>query len=234
VREAWETVAQKLLSLGHQITNISLPHTKHSLSSYYVLAPAEASSNLAKYDGVRYGHRSDADRSTPPDNILFAPTRHTGFGAEVRRRILMGAYALSSEAKENYFIQAQKVRALVQRDFDQAFVQPNWLKCGKDKRGPPGGGGRVDVILAPCALSTAPLLSDVRGQASPLDAYVNDVLTVPASLAGVPAVSVPVFVESGQNQQRRPIGMQIMAQFGDEEVLWEAAKILEGLGTIKA
>ncbi|RPB16959.1 amidase signature enzyme [Morchella conica CCBAS932] len=236
VREAWETTAQTLLSLGHRITPISLPHTPHSLSSYYVLAPAEASSNLAKYDGVRYGHRSAADRSSP-DNILFAPTRHDGFGAEVRRRILMGAYALSSEAKENYFIQAQRVRALVQSDFDAAFVQPNWLKMRhKDKRAPPrdGGQGRVDVILAPCALSAAPLLSDVRAQRSPLDAYVNDVLTVPASLAGVPAVSVPVWVEGGRNPEGRPIGMQVMTQFGDEGVLWEAAKILEGLGTMKA
>lgn len=246
VREAWETTAQHLRSLGHQLTPISLPHTPHSLSAYYVLAPAEASSNLAKYDGVRYGHRSAADRSSgSPDgsNILFAPTRQEGFGAEVRRRILMGAYALSSEAKENYFIQAQRVRALVQSDFDKAFVQPNWLKKKrrKDKQGDGdgdgggGGGGRVDVILAPCALSAAPLLSDVRAQRSPLDAYVNDVLTVPASLAGVPAVSVPVWVESGRNNpEGRPIGMQIMAQFGDEGVLWEAARIFEGLGTIKA
>lgn len=211
--------------LDHTITPVSLPHTKHALSAYYVLAPAEASSNLAKYDGVRYGHRDEKDRSEEGE-ILFAPTRRAGFGEEVRRRILMGAYALSSEAIDNYFIQAQKVRRLVQNDFDNVFVQPNWLRLDDRGRKRPKE-NKVDVLITPCSLSTAPLLEDVRNESSPLDSYVNDVLTVPASLAGIPAISIPIKVEDQDTEEELQVGIQVMAQYGDEATLWEVAKILE-------
>lgn len=209
---------------GHRIVPISLPHTKHALSAYYVLAPAEASSNLAKYDGVRYGHREEKDRSDNED-ILFAPTRRSGFGEEVRRRLLLGAYALSSEAIDNYFIQAQKVRRLVQKDFDDVFLQPNWLMTDKDVPG--SRAQRVHVIMSPTALSTAPLLSDVKNEGSPLGSYVNDVLTIPASLAGIPAISIPIRARGKDQEELPPVGIQITAQYGDEATMFMAAEIFE-------
>lgn len=217
-----------LRSRGHKIVPISLPHTKHALSAYYVLAPAEASSNLARYDGVRYGHREEKDRSDT-EEILFAPTRQSGFGDEVRRRILMGAYALSSEAIENYFIQAQKVRRLVQKDFDDVFVEPNWLMTDMDisRR---SRVDRVNVIMAPTTLSAAPLLNDVKNEGSPLDSYVNDVLTVPASLAGIPAISIPVMAKVEGEELLLPVGIQIMAQYGDEATMFKVAGIFRGEG----
>lgn len=217
-----------LQNRGHRIVPISLPHTKHALSAYYVLAPAEASSNLAKYDGVRYGHREEKDRSDD-EEILFAPTRQTGFGDEVRRRILMGAYALSSEAINNYFIQAQKIRRLVQTDFNDVFIQPNWLMTDKDisQR---SKADRVDVIMTPTTLSTAPLLNDVKNESSPLDSYVNDVLTVPASLAGIPAISVPVMAKVENEEQSFPVGIQIMAQYGDEATMFKVAGMFKEKG----
>lgn len=222
VRAAWKKMIEYLAKQGHRIVTISLPHTKQALSAYYVLAPAEASSNLAKYDGVRYGHREERDRSENGE-ILFAPTRQVGFGDEVRRRILMGAYALSSEAIDNYFIQAQKVRRLVQKDFDNAFVQPNWLINDDIKQ--ESKGHRVDVMIAPCSLSTAPLLEDVKNESSPLDSYVNDVLTVPASLAGIPAISVPVRTQDKNNSYS--VGIQVMTQYGDEDTIFRVAELLE-------
>lgn len=134
----------------------------------------------------------------------------------------MGAYALSSEAINNYFIQAQKVRRLVQNDFNDVFTQPNWLMTDEDisQRSKTG---RVDVIMTPTTLSTAPLLDDVRNEGSPLDSYVNDVLTVPASLAGIPAISIP-FIAKVENEERSfPVGIQIMAQHGDEATMFKAA-----------
>ncbi|PWW75547.1 Glutamyl-tRNA amidotransferase subunit A, mitochondrial [Tuber magnatum] len=221
VRNAWETTLAHLNSQSHKIVAVSLPHTKHALSAYYVLAPAEASSNLAKYDGVRYGYRDPADRSE--DGLLFSPTR-ANFGAEVRRRIIAGAYSLSSEAIDNYFLKAQSARRIVQRDFSNAFAQPNYLTTDNPEEG--RGGEGVDVLIAPCSLSKAPFLEDVKMQKSPLDSYVNDVLTVPASLAGIPAICLPVM-----HGEEGPVGMQVMAQYGDEETMWEVAKIIEeGLG----
>lgn len=217
-----------LQNRGHRIVPISLPHTKHALSAYYVLAPAEASSNLAKYDGVRYGHREEKDRSDD-EEILFAPTRQAGFGDEVRRRILMGAYALSSKAINNYFIQAQKVRRLVQNDFNDVFIQPNWLMTDQDTS-QRSKADRVDVIMTPTTLSTAPLLNDVKNEGSPLDSYVNDVLTVPASLAGIPAISVPVMAKVKDEEQSFPVGIQIMAQYGDEATMFKVAGMFKEEG----
>ncbi|RPA97834.1 Glutamyl-tRNA amidotransferase subunit A, mitochondrial [Choiromyces venosus 120613-1] len=221
VRNTWEKTLAHLNLQSHKVVPVSLPHTKHALSAYYVLAPAEASSNLAKYDGVRYGYRDPADRLQ--DGLLFSPTR-ANFGAEVRRRIIAGAYSLSSEAIDNYFLKAQSARRIIQRDFSNVFAQPNYLITDTPEEG--RGGEGVDVLIAPCALSKAPFLEDVKMQKSPLDSYVNDVLTVPASLAGIPAICLPVM--HGENDS---VGMQVMAQYGDEETMWEVAKLIEeGLG----
>ncbi len=137
VRDAWAASAARLQERGARVVPVSLPSTRHALSAYYVIAPAEASSNLAKYDGVRYGRRDGAGATygqqgsvandDAGDGVLYANTRGSGFGEEVQRRILLGSYTLSSEAMDNYFIQAQKVRRLVQRDFDRAFRLPNPL-----------------------------------------------------------------------------------------------------------
>ena len=188
-----------------------------------MLAPAEASSNLAKYDGVRYGSRADGIDGTP-ESVLFAKTRGRGFGPEVQRRILLGAFSLSAQAIDNYFIQAQKVRRLVQEDFDKVFAKLNPLSNEitysdetKDK---------VDVLLCPTAPSLAPSLSNIKGQ-DPIQAYMNDVFTVPASLAGLPAISIPVPI---QNEEQRPsssVGMQIIGQYGDDKLVLDFAKELQ-------
>ena len=178
VRQAWIRTLTFLESQGHTIVPISLPTTKQALSAYYVLAPAEASSNLAKYDGVRYGVRSEGlnDDTGGP---LYAETRGQNFGAEVKRRILLGAHSLSATAIDNYFIQAQKVRRLVQMDFDAVFTMQHPLR---DHVNPPKLG--VEFIICPTAPTQPPRLFDVK-HSTPLDAYMNDVFTVPASLAGL-------------------------------------------------
>ncbi|KAL7268273.1 Trimeric GatFAB AmidoTransferase(AdT) complex subunit [Rhizina undulata] len=227
VRSAWKNTLSQLAAQGHRIFPVSLPTTKNALSAYYILAPAEACSNLAKYDGLRYGHREENDRSKSEngEGILFAPTRRSGFGDEVRRRILLGAYTLSSEAIDNYFLKAQSIRRLVQKDFDEVFNVPNLLREDREFEEGQNPNG-VDVLIAPSSLSTAPLLEDVLAERSPLNSYVNDVLTVPASLAGIPAISIPVKAE-GTNSVESSVGMQIIAQYGDEESLWGVAKAIE-------
>lgn len=188
VRTAWNNTLSKLQQAGHTLVPVSLPTTQQALSAYYVLAPAEASSNLAKYDGVRYGHRAAGSDASPKENLpLYARTRGEGFGAEVRRRILLGAYALSSEAIDNYFIQAQKVRRLVQQDFDSVFAAQNPLHDGNES----GATAGVDFLITPTAPSLPPTLAELERQ-STVESYMLDVFTVPASLAGLPALSVPV------------------------------------------
>ena len=210
VREAWVRTLSLLASRGHEIIPISLPTTKHALSAYYVLAPAEASSNLAKYDGVRYGVRSKDDADSA-GGILYSETRGQNFGKEVKRRILLGAYSLSADAIDNYFIQAQKVRRLVQKDFDAVFKMTNPIR---DDYQPPSNG--VDYIVCPTAPTPPPLLEDLR-ESTPLDAYMNDVFTVPASLAGLPAISVPTPVaEHVSKVEENFIGMQVIGQYGDD------------------
>ncbi|KAL7934219.1 amidase signature enzyme [Trichoderma chlorosporum] len=223
IREAWAATASALESQGARIVPVSLPSTKEALCAYYILAPAEASSNLAKYDGVRYGIRgSEGDAA---GETLYSEARGSGFGAEVKRRILLGTYSLSSEAMDNYFIQAQKIRRLIQQDFDRVFRLDNPLyeprqfdlsemsadTALEDKQGPV----QVDFLLSPTAPTYPPKLSDVLKRSS-VDAYMNDVLTVPASLAGLPAVSVPVKVD--QNHQF-PAGLQLIAQYWDDRRL---------------
>ena len=214
VRWAWTAT---LSHLQHQynceIVPISLPSTEHALSAYYVLAPAEASSNLAKYDGVRYGEKrtAQADADGGP---LYSEYRGENFGAEVRRRILLGTYTLSAGAMDNYFIQAQKVRRLVQQDFDAVFRMPNPLRDNRE-----ANIEGVDVIIVPTAPTPPPYVQSLEHQ-TPVQRYMNDVFTVPASLAGLPAISVPAPAHPDHPWNPEvAIGMQAIAQYGDDHSL---------------
>ena len=185
---------------GAEIVDISLPHTRYALPTYYIIAPAEASSNLARYDGVRYGQRELPDHANLQE--MYAATRAAGFGSEVKRRILIGTYVLSAGFYDAYYTKAQKVRALIARDFEQAFE-----KC--------------DVLLTPTAPSAAFALGEKT--ADPLAMYLNDVFTVPASLAGLPAMSVP----AGLDAQGLPLGLQIIGKPLDEQGVLNAGLAIE-------
>jgi aspartyl-tRNA(Asn)/glutamyl-tRNA(Gln) amidotransferase subunit A len=229
VRQTWSQLLTSLQDAGHSLHPVSLPSTHQALSAYYVLAPAEASSNLAKYDGVRYGHRTPGPDANPKENLpLFAATRGEGFGPEVQRRILLGAYTLSSEAMDNYFVQAQRVRRLVQSDFDNVFALPNPLLDLRAEQ--PSDGPNVDILIAPTAPTLPPTLAEVE-KLSPVEMYMNDVLTVPASLAGLPALSVPVKLQNGSTEAGdvKSIGMQVIGQFGDDELVLQVGQIIEDL-----
>jgi len=194
----WDQGKSWLKDAGAELVDIGLPHTKYALPAYYIIAPAEASSNLARYDGVRYGQREDGADLTE----LYENTRAAGFGPEVRRRILIGTYALSSGYYDAYYLKAQKVRALIARDFHDAYE-----KC--------------DVILTP----TTPGPAFAMGEKSddPIAMYLNDVLTVPASLAGLPAISVP----AGLSGDGLPLGLHLIGRAFDETTLFRAAQALE-------
>ena len=200
VAASWDTGIAWLKDAGAEIVEISLPHTKYALPAYYIIAPAEASSNLARYDGVRYGLRELPDGAGLQD--MYAATRAAGFGAEVKRRILIGTYVLSAGFYDAYYTQAQKVRTLIARDFEAA-----WTQC--------------DVILAPTAPSAAFALGDKS--ADPLAMYLNDVYAVPASLAGLPAMSVP----AGLNCDGLPLGLQIIGKPFDEQGVLNAGIAIE-------
>ncbi|KAI1360332.1 amidase signature enzyme [Xylaria arbuscula] len=243
IRQGWLRALDIIQSLGGRVVPVSLPSTRNALSAYYVIAPAEASSNLAKYDGIRYGRRDTNGTSDAQDGVLYARTRGTGFGDEVKRRILLGSYTLSSEAIDNYFIQAQKVRQLVRRDFDRIFRLDNPLldeqhfdlsemeeSIGiETKLGP----AQVDFLVCPTAPTTPPLLEDIRTQ-TPLDSYMNDVFTVPASLAGLPAISIPmdlpVAPESAEQKLLHLGGLQLIGQYWDDARLLAVAQSLERAG----
>nr|POF03803.1 glutamyl-trna(gln) amidotransferase subunit a, mitochondrial [Quercus suber] len=229
VRSVYTRTLLALQSIGHSLHPISLSTTERALSAYYVLAPAEASSNLAKYDGIRYGYRTPGTDASPAQNLpLYAQTRGEGFGEEVKRRILLGAYTLSSEAIDNYFVQAQKVRRLVQQDFDRVFTRPNPLLD------PPSTSVRgVDILLTPTAPTLPPTI-DEAAQQSALESYMNDMFTVPASLAGLPALSLPVALTLDERRGMeehdvRSVGMQVLGQFGDDELVLQAGEMVEGL-----
>ncbi|KAI1261674.1 amidase signature enzyme [Xylariaceae sp. FL1019] len=233
IRQGWLDAMETIKSLGGRVVPVSLPSTKNALSAYYVIAPAEASSNLAKYDGIRYGRRDTEGPNDAQDGVLYARTRGSGFGDEVKRRILLGSYTLSSEAIDNYFIQAQKVRQLVRRDFDRIFKLDNPLldeqhfelsemdeSIGLEtKLGP----AQVDFLVCPTAPTTPPLLEEVRNQ-TPLDSYMNDVFTVPASLAGLPAISIPMNIPVDPSSQEQKLlnfgGLQVIGQY------WDDARVL--------
>lgn len=244
VRQAWEDAATFLREeIGARVVPVSLPSTRHALSAYYVIAPAEASSNLAKYDGVRYGPKQqEIESKDSGDGVLYSAVRNMGFGAEVKRRILLGSYTLSSEAMDNYFIQAQRVRRLVRRDFDRVFKLSNPLLDEDDqhfnladmdenvilenKLGP----AQVDFLLCPTVPTLSPLLDDVQAHQaeSPIEAYINDVFTVPASLAGLPAVSIPRSVKDGYRKDT--VGLQIIGQYWDDARLLAVADVMNALG----
>ncbi|KAK5081959.1 Trimeric GatFAB AmidoTransferase(AdT) complex subunit [Lithohypha guttulata] len=219
IRIAWLKTLSVLQDMGNDIVHISLPTTQSALSAYYVLAPAEASSNLAKYDGVRYGIPRDAELADNHEGVLYAHHRGQHFGDEVKRRILLGTFSLSAGAMDNYFIQAQKVRRLVQQDFNNVFTVPHPLL--EASTGNPEG---VDFIVVPTAPTLPPLLSELKRQ-SPLDSYINDIFTVPASLAGLPAISVPVVADDDlPPTSDKNIGMQIIGQFGEDMPLLNFAR----------
>jgi aspartyl-tRNA(Asn)/glutamyl-tRNA(Gln) amidotransferase subunit A len=196
----WQQGIAWLRDAGAEIVDVSLPHTRYALPTYYIIAPAEASSNLARYDGVRYGLRDLPDGANLQD--MYAATRAAGFGPEVKRRILIGTYVLSAGFYDAYYTKAQKVRALIARDFEEAFKQ-------------------VDVLLTPTAPSAAFALGEKS--ADPLEMYLNDVFTVPASLAGVPAMSVP----AGLDGQGLPLGLQIIGRPLDEQGVLNAGLAIE-------
>jgi aspartyl-tRNA(Asn)/glutamyl-tRNA(Gln) amidotransferase subunit A len=200
VEQAWDQGIAWLKDAGAEIVEISLPHTKYALPAYYIIAPAEASSNLARYDGVRYGLRDLPDGAGLQD--MYAATRAAGFGPEVKRRILIGTYVLSAGFYDAYYTQAQKVRTLISRDFAEAFKQ-------------------VDVILAPTTPTAAFALGEKSGD--PLEMYLNDVFSVPASLAGLPAMSVP----AGLNSEGLPLGLQVIGKPFDEQGVLNAGLALE-------
>ncbi len=196
----WDQGVAWLKDAGAKVVDISLPHTKYALPTYYIIAPAEASSNLARYDGVRYGLRDLPEGANLQD--MYAATRAAGFGPEVKRRILIGTYVLSAGFYDAYYTQAQKVRTLISQDFAKAFEQ-------------------CDVILAP----TTPTAAFALGENvdDPLSMYLNDVFSVPASLAGLPAMSVP----AGLSKDGLPLGLQIIGKAFDEQGVLNAGLALE-------
>ena len=197
---SWEQGKEWLRDAGAEIVDVSLPHTRYALPAYYIVAPAEASSNLARYDGVRYGLRDLPDGAGLQD--MYAATRAAGFGDEVKRRILIGTYVLSAGFYDAYYTQASKVRTLIARDFEAAF-------------------GQCDAILAP----TTPTASFPLGenQDDPLAMYLNDVFAVPASLAGLPAMSVPAMI----NKDGLPLGLQIVGRPFDEQGVLDAGLAIQ-------
>ncbi len=196
----WERGISWMKDAGAEIVEVSLPHTKYALPAYYIIAPAEASSNLARYDGVRYGLRDLPDGAGLQD--MYAATRAVGFGHEVKRRIMIGTYVLSAGFYDAYFTQASKVRSLIARDFDRA-----WESC--------------DLLLTPTAPSAAFALGEKSDD--PLAMYLNDVFTVPSSLAGLPAMSVPGGLDLGG----LPLGLQVIGKALDEQGVLNACLAIE-------
>jgi aspartyl-tRNA(Asn)/glutamyl-tRNA(Gln) amidotransferase subunit A len=198
IEKLWEDGIAMLREAGAEPVEISLPHTKYALPTYYIIAPAECSSNLARYDGVRYGQRVEDDNL----NRMYEKTRAEGFGDEVKRRIMIGTYALSAGYYDAYYIKAQKVRRLIAQDFEKAYEQ-------------------CDVILTPTAPSAAFAIGE--NEDDPIKMYLNDVFTVPASLAGLPGMSVP----AGLDANGLPLGLQILGKAWDEETVLRTSDVIE-------
>jgi aspartyl-tRNA(Asn)/glutamyl-tRNA(Gln) amidotransferase subunit A len=198
IEALWQSGIEWLKDAGATIKEVSLPHTKYALPSYYIVAPAEASSNLARYDGVRYGLRE------PGSDVIsmYENTREAGFGAEVKRRILIGTYVLSAGYYDAYYLKAQKVRTLIKRDFDLAFED-------------------VDAILTPTTPGPAFALGEKSGD--PVEMYLNDIFTVTVNMAGLPGISVP----AGLSSEGTPLGLQLIGRAFDEETLFRTAQVIE-------
>ena len=200
IEELWQRGAQWLKDAGAEMVDISLPHTAHALPAYYIVAPAEASSNLARYDGVRYGLR------VPGRDVIemYERTRAEGFGKEVRRRIMIGTYVLSAGYYDAYYLRAQKVRTLIKRDFETCFA------------------AGVDAILTPTTPSAAFAIGE-KGSADPVEMYLNDIFTVTVNMAGLPGISVP----SGLDAQGLPLGLQVIGRPFEEETLFAVGAVIE-------
>jgi aspartyl-tRNA(Asn)/glutamyl-tRNA(Gln) amidotransferase subunit A len=198
IEALWQKGIDWLRAAGAKIVDISLPHTKYALPAYYIVAPAEASSNLARYDGVRYGARVNGRDITD----MYEETRSAGFGAEVKRRILIGTYVLSAGYYDAYYIKAQKVRTLIRQDFETAFEQ-------------------VDAILTPATPSPAFALGEKGGD--PIEMYLNDIFTVTVNMAGLPGMSVP----AGLSADGLPLGLQIIGRPFDEETVLRVGQAIE-------
>jgi aspartyl-tRNA(Asn)/glutamyl-tRNA(Gln) amidotransferase subunit A len=198
IDELWQRGLSWLRDEGATIVDVSLPHTKYGLAAYYIVAPAEASSNLARYDGVRFGQRVEAGDLTE----LYERTRAAGFGSEVRRRVLIGTYVLSAGYYDAYYLRAQKVRALILRDFTDAFRD-------------------VDALVTP----TTPSAAFAQGERmdDPIKMYLNDIFTVPANLAGIPGLSVP----AGLDATGLPLGLQVLGRPFDEETVLAVGAAIE-------
>jgi aspartyl-tRNA(Asn)/glutamyl-tRNA(Gln) amidotransferase subunit A len=196
----WDKGVAWLKDAGAEIVEISLPHTRYALPTYYIIAPAEASSNLARYDGVRYGCREQGRDISE----MYEKTRAAGFGPEVRRRIMIGTYVLSAGYYDAYYVRAQKVRSLIKRDFDEAFASG------------------VDAVLTPATPSTA-FAQGEKGAADPVEMYLNDVFTVTVNMAGLPGVAVP----GGLAANGLPLGLQLIGKAFDEETLFSLAAAIE-------
>ncbi|CAK7193550.1 Glutamyl-tRNA(Gln) amidotransferase subunit A [Commensalibacter sp. Nvir] len=198
IETLWQQGIRWLKEAGCEIVDVSLPHTKYGLAAYYIIAPAEASSNLARYDGVRFGRRVQGETL----EALYSNTRREGFGAEVKRRILMGTYVLSAGYYDAYYLRAQKLRQRIHDDFLQAFQ-------------------KVDVLLTPTAPSAA--FAKDEHQLDPVQMYLNDIFTVPASMAGIPGLSLPV----GLDHKGLPLGLQLLGRPFGEESLFSVASSME-------
>jgi len=200
ISKLWDDGISMLKSRGAEIVDISLPHTKYALPAYYIIAPAEASSNLARYDGVRYGLRVDGNGL----DEMYINTRTEGFGSEVKRRIMIGTYVLSAGYYDAYYLKAQKIRRLIRDDFIKAFE-----KC--------------DMILTPTSPTPAFPIGDKSMQENPINMYLNDVFTVSVNLAGLPGISIPM----GLSQSGLPLGLQLIGKSFDEVRLFQVASALE-------
>jgi aspartyl-tRNA(Asn)/glutamyl-tRNA(Gln) amidotransferase subunit A len=200
IEALWESGVRWLADAGAETVEVSLPHTKYALPAYYIVAPAEASSNLARYDGVRYGLR------VPGRDIveMYERTRAAGFGNEVRRRIMIGTYVLSAGYYDAYYLRAQKVRTLIKRDFERCFADG------------------IDAMLTPTAPSAAFAIGE-KGSADPVEMYLNDVFTVTVNLAGLPGISVP----GGLDRQGLPLGLQLIGRPFEEETLFALGEVIE-------
>jgi aspartyl-tRNA(Asn)/glutamyl-tRNA(Gln) amidotransferase subunit A len=205
IEALWQQGLDWLRQGGAEIVEISLPHTDYALPTYYIVAPAEASSNLARYDGVRYGARVDGEDLKD----LYERTRAAGFGNEVKRRIMIGTYVLSAGYYDAYYLKAQKVRALIKRDFDEAFT-------------------KVDAILTPATPSAAFPVGEK--QDDPVAMYLNDVFTVTANLAGIPGMTVP----AGFDRQGLPLGLQVLGRNFDEETVFAVSTTIERAANLTA
>jgi aspartyl-tRNA(Asn)/glutamyl-tRNA(Gln) amidotransferase subunit A len=199
VRKSVEAAIQKLAASGCEIVPVSLPHTEYAIPTYYIVATAEASSNLARFDGVRYGYRARDARTL---SEMYRRSRDHGFGAEVKRRIMLGTYALSAGYYDAYYLKAQKVRTLLVRDFEEAFK-------------------KVDAIVTPTSPTAAFKLGEKVDD--PLSMYLADIFTVTADLAGIPGISVPC----GETKENLPIGLQILGKHFDEATILRVALACE-------